>query len=254
MRFSFIVASNDRETLNTNFLASPIFNGTNNNQIIIQEGYCSAASAYNDGIKKAKNDVLILLHQDVYLPYRWDKLLASIIEKLDSRQVNWGVLGAYGVDRIGGQHGYVYTNGLKRVLGKNNKPEEVQSLDELLLVVRKSSGIFFDYNLPHFHLYGTDICMIAQKMGYRAFSISNFCIHNSLPIFKLPDEYWKCVRYLRKKWKRDLPIRTCVETLHKSWVQNTYSRLRNDIYYYFHRDLRKGVDRMSPKEILELKI
>ena len=43
-------------------------------------------------------------------------------------------------------------------------PAPVATLDELLLIVRRDSGLRFDPDLG-FHLYGADICLQASEQG-----------------------------------------------------------------------------------------
>ncbi len=62
-------------------------------------------------------------------------------------------------------------------------------LDELLLVIRRSSGLSFDDGLPSFHLYGADICLQAQMGGMKSYIITAFCIHNSNGVRYLSLEY-----------------------------------------------------------------
>lgn len=54
--------------------------------------------------------------------------------------------------------GLVWSNGLGReVRGVCEMPAQAISFDEVVLILRKDSGIRFDEQLPGFHLYGTDI-------------------------------------------------------------------------------------------------
>ncbi len=228
---SFIIAVNSDKVFEENILASPIFKGINSHEIIVKKGYPSASLAYNEGLRIASNDIVVFLHQDVYLPFDWDTRLIKIIKNIEFAGISWGVLGCYGVDKKGKKIGHVYSNGLKRELGRKQKPKEVISLDELLLIIRKSNGIIFDPKFPYFHLYGTDICLQAKTMGLESYAISNFCIHNSLPIKRLPVDYWKCIKYLRSKWRNELPINTCVVKLEKydiyMWLKHILLRFKS---------------------------
>ena len=87
-------------------------------------------------------------------------------------------------------------------------PAEVQTLDEIVLILRNSSGLRFDERLRHFHLYGTDICMAAEKQGLRCYAIPAFCIHNTEQLLTLPQEFYECYRQIKRKWREHLPIHT----------------------------------------------
>ena len=68
----------------------------------------------------------------------------------------------------------------------------VQTLDEIVLILKKSSGLRFDDSLPHFHFYGTDICLRAAQRGMRSYAISAFCVHNTHQTLVLPEEFYEC--------------------------------------------------------------
>jgi hypothetical protein len=88
------------------------------------------------------------------------------------------------------------------------QPEPVQTLDEIVLIIRKSSGLRFDDQLPHFHLYGADICLRAAKMGRKSYAIPAFCIHNTQQNLILPREFYQCCMHIKRVWKDALPIQT----------------------------------------------
>jgi hypothetical protein len=110
-------------------------------------------------------------------------------------------------------------------LGSSQLPIRVQSLDEIVLVIRKSTGLRFDPMLPNFHLYGTDICLESNKRGFENYAISNYCVHNSLPVYELPIEFWQCAEYLRIKWRRELPIKSCCTTISTSSIIMSLKRI-----------------------------
>lgn len=211
---SFVIAVNDDKVFRDNVLASPIFVDGHPHEILLRRGFASASLAYNDAITSAKNDLIVFMHQDVYLPKGWDEKIQDVLFSLESSGRKWGVLGCFGISVKGVPVGHVYSSGLNRELGSPQPPTPVQSLDEVLLVLRKSSGLRFDPMLPHFHLYGTDICLQAKRKGVENYAISNFCVHNSLRIRKLPSEFWQCAEYLRVKWRDELPLKSCCVTIY----------------------------------------
>ncbi|HUL00710.1 MAG TPA: glycosyltransferase [Nitrospirota bacterium] len=215
---SFVIAVNDEKVYQENVLISPVFRFGHHHEILVKRGYSSAGEAYNDAISAASNDLVVFMHQDIYLPDGWDQKLQYEIESLERSGEKWGVLGCFGISLEDVPVGHVYSNGLSRELGFPQPPVKVQSLDEIVLVLRKSSGLRFDPMLSNFHLYGTDICLESKQMGYENYAISNFCIHNSLPVYRLPRKFWQCAEYLRIKWRRELPITTCCITISTSRI------------------------------------
>ena len=197
--------------LESNFLASPCLRGFHPHQVLVQRDFVSASKAYNDAIDQAANDLLVFAHQDVIFPEPWISQLERVVDCLDSEEPNWGVLGCYGVTGDGGYRGYVHSP-LNGIMGRPfERPAPIQTLDEMVLVLRKSSGLRFDERLPHFHLYGTDICLRAAQMGMKSYAISAFCIHNANHYLVLPEEFYECCRHIKRVWKDYLPIYTsCV--------------------------------------------
>ncbi|MFQ5632217.1 MAG: hypothetical protein ACE5I1_25890 [bacterium] len=229
---SFVIAVNDQQVCRKNALASPDLYDGHQHQVIMHLGYASASLAYNDAIENAQHDLIVFIHQDIYLPKNWVKKLHATVHDLDATGRPWGVLGCYGVSVQGRPAGNIYSNGLNRALGGCHAPVPVQSLDETVLILRKNSGIHFDPGLPSFHLYGTDICMTAKQKGLASYAISNFCVHNSVAIKRLPAAFWQCAEYLRAKWQEKLPVKTCCVTLSPRRQRMWMSRFRAELDYY----------------------
>jgi hypothetical protein len=205
---TFVVAVNKRDVLENNFLASPCLRVPHPHEILIQGAYASASKAYNDAIDKSTNDLVVFVHQDIILPESWLADLERALTCLEQDDPQWGVIGCYGETLHDQGRGYVYSSGLG-ILGKPfERPARIQTLDEIVLILRKSSGLRFDDSLPHFHMYGTDICMRAEESGRKNYAISAFCVHNTQPGLILPEEFYECYRHVKRNWKHRLPIQT----------------------------------------------
>jgi hypothetical protein len=211
LQWSVIAAVNNQEILESCLLASPEI-GLAADQIW-QRGFSSAAKAYNAAIDKATTDILVFAHQDVFLPAGWTAQVQRSLAWLKKNEPQWAIAGICGVQSSGGRHGNVYCTGLGAKLGADFLPPvEVQTVDELLFIVRKSSGVRFDEALPGYHMYGTDICLEARARGLKCYAISAFCIHNTNGYAMLPWHFWKAYLYMRRKWKDVLPVTTpCIE-------------------------------------------
>lgn len=207
---TFVVTPSNSAVYESNFAASPLLAGLLGDRLILQEGYRSATLAYNDALDKAKTDLVVFCHQDVYFPETWLGDLRRSLEALAVSDPNWGVLGGFGATRRPEWVGYLYSTGLG-VMGRPfERPIEIETLDEYVLILRKSSGLRFDPNLPHFHFYGTDICMTAREQGKRCYAISAFAVHNTSYGAVGPGFFEGC-RYIAKRWRKFLPIQTtCV--------------------------------------------
>ena len=226
--WSLVVAANDSRVLKTTLLASPALDSRC--QIIVKEGFRSAGSAYNAGLAEARNEIVVFAHQDIFLPSEWTADIGRALSHLAVADPNWGALGLVGVEKVfpGRIAGFCYSTGLQSFVGKPFcAPIEVSSLDEIVLVLRRSSGLKFDVNLPGFHLFGTDICMEAERRGMKCYAASAFCIHNTNGIKRLPAAFWRAYLYLRCKWQDRLPIRTCCTTITKWGAPAIYQIARD---------------------------
>jgi Glycosyltransferase like family len=231
---TFVVAVNNRAVLENNFQASPCLRTPHSHEILIQEGYSSAAKAYNAAIDKSSNDLMVFIHQDVILLEPWLSQLSRALTSLESQDPNWGVIGCGGTARDGRGRGHLYSSGLG-VLGEPfDGPLPVRTLDEIVLILRKSSGLRFDDDLPHFHLYGTDICLRAEAAHKRSYVIPAFCVHNTNYGLVLPPEFYECCRHIRALWKEFLPIQTPCIRITKSNAP-IYRRRLLELYLRFLR-------------------
>jgi hypothetical protein len=228
-RWSILSAVNNEEVLRSCLLASPGIEAAY--EVIVQRGALSAATAYNDAILKAKQDIVVIVHQDMYLPEEWPGALRKALTALSETDPNWGVLGVWGVPKDGEEAGHVYcTAGVRMLGGAFEGVTQVRVLDEVVLIIRKSSGLRFDPAMPGFHLYGTDICLEAERRGMKCYATAAFCIHNSNSYKCLPWVYWRCYLMLRRKWCRALPVRTLGPSItHSCWplLQCNLAQLRN---------------------------
>ena len=216
MQWSVISAVNDDNILRASLLASPGVSSAN--EVILQRGYASAASAYNAAIRKASSNLLVFVHQDVYLPEGWIETVKHAMDVLSVQDPNWGVMGVWGAVDSKRRVGYLYWTGDYGWERPFEGVKEVQSLDEVVLIFRKSSGLMFDELLPGYHLYGADICAEARRRGRKSYAISAFCLHNTNIGGALPVDFWKSYLFMRRKWKDYLPIDTpCTRISFSCW-------------------------------------
>jgi hypothetical protein len=232
---TFVVAVNREDILEKNFLASPCLLGPHPHQIILQKNFSSAALAYNDAIDKSANDLIVFCHQDMFFPEQWISQLQRTLEHLDAQDPEWGVLGCSGVTRDGDYRGHVYSSGVG-IIGVPSEPAEVQTLDEIVLILRKSSGLRFDEELRHFHLYGADICLRAAQRNMKSYAISVFCVHNTYQSYNLPKEFFDCCQHVRRVWKKSLPIQTTCIRITSSNIPIYLRKLRQ---FYLKQIRRK---------------
>jgi hypothetical protein len=228
-RFQLFSAANNPEILTRNLRASPdVANGLL--PLSVLWNCAGASSAYVEAALQTDADYLVFLHQDVYLPSGWLDRLEYAIRQLDAVDQNWAVAGLSGRMRDGTFVAHIWDSGLGFLNGGPfGTPARAASLDELLLVVRRASGVMFDARLPGFHLYGTDIVLTAEASGYTAYVIDAPVIHNARPISKrgLGPDYVEAYRYTARKWRSHLPWPTVIVELTASPLPLLVRRIRN---------------------------
>jgi Glycosyltransferase like family len=151
----------------------------------------SAAAGLNLGLERAQCEFVVCVHQDVYLAGGWDRCLMQLLQEADRRFGPIGVGGVYGVGAViepedskqplrAERIGWVVDR--SRLLRDGPElPAQVATLDELLLVVRRDSGLRFDPDLG-FHLYGADICLQARERGLAVVALGALCHHNPVAL------------------------------------------------------------------------
>ena len=241
------VAVNNQAVLEANLLASPALHENPGQrakrELLIQEGYSSAAEAYNQAIERSPYDLIVFLHQDIYLPSGWFERLQFCIARLEKQDPAWGVAGCWGATRNGVGFGHVYSPGVG-VLGERfDQPQPVQTLDEIVLVMKRSRGLRFDPGLDHFHFYGADLCLEARARGLRSYAISAFCVHNGNYQLVLPPEFYQAYGYFKGKWRAELPVQTpCIRVsrfdrdLRERRVREWFRRLRGRMIGQFRAE------------------
>lgn len=242
-KITFAVAVNNRAVFESNFLASPCLREPHHHEILVQENFESATKAYNDAIKRSTNDLIVFCHQDIFLPEAWTSEVARALNYLEAHDSNWGVLGCSGITRDRHHWRYLYSSGLGVSGEPLARPEPVQTLDEIVLILKKSSNLRFDERLPSFHLYGTDICLRAASVGMKSYAISAFCMHNTHQSLILPQEFYECCRYIRRVWKKSLPIQTtCIRITR--FNSSVYLRRLREFYLRYVRRKEVGGTRV----------
>jgi glycosyltransferase involved in cell wall biosynthesis len=252
MKWSLISAVNDRSILTNSLLGSSVHKEAH--EFIQQEGFRNASSAYNAAINDATGDYLVFAHQDIYLPNGWNESLCNAIHWLGRNSPNWGVLGVFGVNDRANSVGHVYSTGLGRPVGKPfREPSKVSTLDEIILIIRRDSGLSFDSALPGFHLYGTDICLEARSRGFPCYAFPGYCIHNTNGISYLPVSFWKAYFFLRRKWRAVLPVATPCTQITWSAFPMVRSMLRS-FYSHTLRGRKPGKRVQKPEELFRTSI
>ncbi len=174
----------------------------------------SAFAALNAILERAKGEYVILCHQDIRLLEDGRASLDTLIEDLSQAAPDWALAGNAGGEapgrlalRISDPHGS------DRQVG--TLPARVMSLDENFIVMRRSAGVRFSRDLDGFHLYGADICLHADILGWSSWVI-NFHIQH-LSAGRKDQSFRMAEQRFRQKWSKALRPR---------WMQTPCTLLR----------------------------
>ena len=206
VRLAVGAAVNDRTTLADCLARSPdIVSGAIS--LKTYEGFATAGAAYNRAIDECEAEWLLLAHQDVYLPAGFAARIMAALDDLTLNAPDWAVAGVIGATAAGAVVGRAWCSGNDRVIGDGaGLPAAAATLDELIIILRTGAGVRFDPELPSFHLYATDIVLMAKKASRTTWVVDAPVVHHSRPVVNLGGGYADAWHYMRRKWRAELPI------------------------------------------------
>jgi hypothetical protein len=135
------------------------------------------------GINQAKNDLIVVVHEDVVLRDGWQQQFERSLEALEQHDPNWGMLGVIGWINDQQKPGekfwkghvsdpHSYRNNLDGALF-----HPVARLDEQLLVFHRSRMPEIDPNLPSIHYIGFDLYHQLSERNQQSYVIDAPTIH-----------------------------------------------------------------------------
>lgn len=247
MRIAVVTASHDDGILNTNLARSPLFAA--GVPLHIARNAPSATIAYHRGLDATTAPYIVFAHHDVFLPQGWDRLLAARIAEVEAQDANWALMGAFGIAMDSAHIGPVWSSSLGMIVGRVPlAPVPVQSFDEMLIVLRRASGVRWDQTLPGWHMYGTDIVQTARAQGMASYAAGLPCIHNDRTHGALGADFTDCYRFMQRKWRAALPLRTPITKISRSGLHLARDRWQARGSQGFREGMAVGTD--TPPETL----
>ena len=253
---SFVVVKFSDE-FQHNILASTDVNNQQNELITIDNfcnlNYDSLAQAMNAGINKAKNELIVIVHEDTFLPDGWQTELEAAIEDIEKNDSNWGIIGVAGLDTHGKPAGhYSDPNNFCNTFKKKQMFVEAISIDEHLMIFRKKLNPTADENIVGIHGIGTDMVLTSIKNGNKCYIVNAPSIHkfknaNGEIIKKLMDSP-KIADRLNFAYKADKAC--CDEYISRKWDELTPF---DSIVTHYEKWKNPNVEiNKFPKQILEI--
>lgn len=183
-----------------------------------------AYQAISRFIRESNGKYLMIVHQDVRCIDNRSQLEKCLydLSQLDSK---WALCGNAGV--IGYHQDVLHINNNEKIIRHTNLPARVNSLDENLLIVNKSNPIVISSDIGGFHLYGTDLCIVADFVGYSSYVIPFMVKHLSNGNLKDLDKY---VSRFINAYGSKIRSRFIQTTCTKFYLSN--SVLKNKIYNF----------------------
>lgn len=213
---TFVACVNDDEQLGANLARSPGLGPDGPHELLVYRGCANAAEGLNAGLAHAAHDFVVFVHQDVYVPAGWATRLVTQWREAERLGGTIGIAGVFGVlnrkvpfDAIGR---VVHRD---RLLSHRDLPADVDGIDEVLMVVPRSTPLRVDPELG-WHLYGTDLALQARGRDLRVVVLDAPIHHNSLT-GRVPVHYRESERVIARKWPELLPIHTNLSSI-DSWL------------------------------------
>lgn len=163
-----------------------------------QENKFDAYRAINRFLQEARGKYIIICHQDILANYDQEHVLKRRIAELDSLDSKWGIAGNAGAKDL--YHISTVITEKGKLFRKGKFPSKVISLDENFFLVKAEANLALSADISGFHLYGTDLCLLADCMGWNSYVIDFNITHKSSG--KIDPTFYEISEQLQKKYQR----------------------------------------------------
>ena len=143
-----------------------------------QKNELDAYQGVNLFLTVARGDYVIICHQDVLLLQDGREVLDRVLARLTALDPNWAVCGNSG-GISPGRMAIRITDPFGADQQTTVFPARVYGLDENFLVVRRSANLSVSHDLSGFHVYGTDLCVMADVLGLTSYVVDFHLEHLS---------------------------------------------------------------------------
>jgi hypothetical protein len=145
----------------------------------------------------ARGQYVVLCHQDLLLIDNRETLERALCE-LDQLDPKWALAGNAG-GRGAGEI-FIHVTGLKGEQSAGRLPALVYTLDENFIVLKRKSGVRCSCDLSGFHLYGSDIALNAEELGFTSYVIGFHLKHFGHGA--TGEAFAACRRAFQSKWSK----------------------------------------------------
>lgn len=194
--------------------------------LIIDNSNGNSIDAYkglNLFLQKAQGKYIIICHQDIIMHDDKRDVLEERIKELDSKDPMWGVIGNAGGVNLKYQVQYLTRGTTGETIKEKHAPIRVMSVDENFILVKKEANLSLSVDLKGFHMYGADLCTIADILGYRSYVVAFNLTHKSDG--KIDKSFLKSRKCFIKKYGRAFRPRFMSTTATRLYVDASLWKL-----------------------------
>jgi hypothetical protein len=143
-----------------------------------QSNHFDGFSGLNLFLSTAGGRYIVLCHQDVRLRSDGIEVLETRIAEVEAVDPSWALIGNAG-GIVPGWLAIRITDGHGTDTRRGPFPKRVSALDENFIVARRSANLALSGDLQGFHLYGADLCVVADVLGYSSYVVDFHLEHLS---------------------------------------------------------------------------
>lgn len=143
-----------------------------------QENKYDGYSGLRKFLSVARGKYIILCHQDILVQFDDRKILEERIAQVDKIDSNWAILGNAGYKN--------FNDVALRITDPHDSnrnfppfPAKVYCVDENFMLIKKEANLSVSNDINGFHLYGSDLSLIASILGYTTYVIDFHLYHKS---------------------------------------------------------------------------
>lgn len=178
-----------------------------------------AFAGLNRFLREAKGKYIIMCHQDILINHHNIKDLRARMAEIEEVDSKWAILSNAGGVNL--KHTIMNViKGTGTVLTDEYLPIKTITVDENFILVKSEANLALSVDLEGFHMYGTDICLIADMLGYNSYAIDFKLTHKSDG--KADEKFYKLKKDLIKKYRRAYRSRFIGTTITRFYISGNW--------------------------------
>lgn len=221
---SFICAVNNDE-LAQNMLVNSLSRQTSNEYELIlvhaqEHGFTSASQTLNYGASIAKGDIFVFVHQDI--EFQSSHCIEDLLEFC--KKYEFAVAGVAGISLLRRRvYSSVEMDFDHRIAGiLNAKVRAIDTLDECLLIIKRSEFKGFENYGNTWHFYGVDYSL-RSVLNDESVLLFPIPIYHLSPGWSLDYSYWRTLKLIKKRYKKTFNV---IPTTMGIWTFNLYGKIK----------------------------